>query len=243
MKIKNIFCLLLLISSFACENDGINQENLEQVQSKVYLSKTGEVAYSTFDFGESELTYDVYVNKSGYLDQEVDVYFETDASILESAGVDTEYTKAYPASVYSFDSDMIHMNPEETISKNTIHIDLNEIRNLHAENPQWNYIIPIKIAAQENSLVQVNEAKNYLLLSIDLIVPSVELVNKGSVTDFSFNPFTGESENKLLMPIEINVPFANTEFDFNFVSEVDAALLAAYNEKYGTDYEMLLYYT
>lgn len=239
MKIKNIFCLLLLISSFACENDGINQENLEQVQSKVYLSKTGEVAYSTFDFGESELTYDVYVNKSGYLDQEVDVYFETDASILESAGLDTEYTKAYPASVYSFDSDMIHMNPEETISKNTIHIDLNEIRNLHAENPQWNYIIPIKIATQENSLVQVNEAKNYLLLSIDLIVPSVELVNKGSVTDFSFDPFSGETENKLLLPIEINVPFANTEFDFNFVSEVDAALLAAYNEKYGTDYEML----
>ena len=239
MKIKNIFCLLLLISSFACDNDGINQENLEQVQSKVYLSKTGEVTYSIFDFGESDLTYDVYVNKSGYLDHEADVYFETDDSILENAGVDTEYTKVYPASVYSFDSDMIHMNPDETISKNTMHIDLDKIRNLHAENPQWNYVIPIKIATQENSSVQVNEEKDYLLLNIDLIVLSAELVNKGSVMDFSFNPFSGESENKLLLPIEVKVPFDNTEFNFNFVPEVDAALLAAYNEKHGTDHELL----
>lgn len=50
MKIKNIIYLLFLIAGFACENDGINQENLEQVQSKVYLSKTGEIVYSTFDF-------------------------------------------------------------------------------------------------------------------------------------------------------------------------------------------------
>ena len=73
--------MLFLIAGFACENDGINQENLEQVQSKVYLSKTGEIVYSTFDFGESELTYDVYVNKSGYLDQEVDVYFDSDIQV------------------------------------------------------------------------------------------------------------------------------------------------------------------
>lgn len=143
MKIKNIIYLLFLIAGFACENDGINQENLEQVQSKVYLSKTGEIVYSTFDFGESELTYDVYVNKSGYLDQEVDVYFDSDISLSENSGVDTESVKVYPSSAYSFDSDKIHMNADETIAKNTVHIDLNEVRRLAAENPQWKYIIPI----------------------------------------------------------------------------------------------------
>lgn len=39
MKIKNIIYLLFLIAGFACENDGINQENLEQVQSKSIYPK------------------------------------------------------------------------------------------------------------------------------------------------------------------------------------------------------------
>lgn len=239
MKIKNIIYLLFLIAGFACENDGINQENLEQVQSKVYLSKTGEIVYSTFDFGESELTYDVYVNKSGYLDQEVDVYFDSDISLSENSGVDTESMKAYPSSAYSFDSDKIHMDADETIAKNTVHIDLNEVRRLAAENPQWKYIIPIRITTQENSLVQVNETKSSLLLSVDLVVPNVELVNKGSVTDYAFDPFRNAGEKELSLPMEINIPFTNTTFDFNFVSEADPALLIAYNEQYGTDYEML----
>lgn len=206
MKIKNIIYLLFLIAGFACENDGINQENLEQVQSKVYLSKTGEIVYSTFDFGESELTYDVYVNKSGYLDQEVDVYFDSDISLSENSGVDTESVKAYPSSAYSFDSDKIHMDADETIAKNTVHIDLNEVRRLAAENPQWKYIIPIRITTQENSLVQVNETKSSLLLSVDLVVPNVELVNKGSVTDYAFDPFRNAGEKELSLPMEINIP-------------------------------------
>ena len=131
------------------------------------------------------------------------------------------------------------MDADETIAKNTVHIDLNEVRRLAAENPQWKYIIPIRITTQENSLVQVNETKSSLLLSVDLVVPNVELVNKGSVTDYAFDPFRNAGEKELSLPMEINIPFTNTTFDFNFVSEVDPALLIAYNEQYGTDYEML----
>lgn len=236
-KIKYIFSLILVALCFSCENDGINQENLDQVESKVYLSRTGYIVYSIFDFGEKELVYDVYVNKSGYNNESADILFDTE--IMSSGGVNTpDNVTPFPSSIYSIEYDVLHIAADETIAKNTLKINLDEARKLKSENPDVNYVIPISISTDELSPVIVNESRSSMLLSLDLITPIVELVGNGSVYDFSFNPFFG-SDEELLLPLEFKVPFENTQYKFDFSCSFDKTLLDEYNSVNGTSYEML----
>lgn len=238
MSMKYLSIIWLLFACFACDSS-IDKENLEQTPSKIYLSKSGLIVHSIFDFGEAETSYDLYINKSGYIDRAANIALSYDPSVLEESGVDLDVTKAFPSSVISFDNGTIRMEEGQTLLKNSLTINLNEVRTLVAQNPSLTYVIPIRLTVPEDNYVVVNNLKNTLLLEVEMIDPIVRLKNKGILTEYIFNPFKQPEIKELSLPIELSLPFKNTEYDFTFTLLVDPALVDAFNQKEGTDYEIL----
>jgi Domain of unknown function (DUF1735) len=238
MSMKYLSIIWLFLVCVAC-NSGIDKESLEQTPSKIYFSKNGLVVQSVFDFGEAEIVYDLYINKSGYLDRGANIVLSYDPSILEESGVDQETTKPFPSSVISFENERMEMEENQTLMKNSLIINLNDVRTLLTQNPSISYVIPIRLTVSETNNVVVNNQKNSLLLELNLINPIVTLKNKGMLSEYFFNPFKNPETKELSLPIELSLPFENTVYDFAFTSLIDPTLVDAFNEKEGTNYEIL----
>lgn len=241
MKTKYTVLLLLLFTFLvSCEN-GIDTAELDAVPSNVYLAASGYLSYSILDMGESTKDYELYVDKGGYVDREANVDFSYDVTVVEEyLAASSDNLTLLPASVASFEKERVSIGKEETISKNVLRIDLNQLRSLIAENPEANYVYPVRISiSQTDESVMVNKAKDYVLLRMQLLKPYAYLKNNGELIENSFDLFRKPNQTDLSVPMEIFLPFENSSYTFSFEIKSDPKLVDEYNTDHATTYEML----
>ncbi|MDH6311590.1 hypothetical protein M2137_000340 [Parabacteroides sp. PFB2-10] len=239
MKTKYLLLLLSLAIGISCD-DGIDTQELENTPAKIYLATSGYETYSILDFGETSKEFELYVNKSGFADREANVNFAYDASAVDDyISSNPEDLTILPASLGKFEQESVFMAGEQTLSKTKLAIDIAGVRNLIAENPSAKFVYPVRISTPEKENVTINDQKDYLLMGIELITPYAILKNKGAIVETFVDVHRNPNLTEISIPLEINLPFENDGYTFDFTYSTDSELLDAYNYKYGTNYELL----
>lgn len=234
-----ILSALPLIGLTSCD-DGIDETYLRETPSKLYLSTSGYVTKSIYDFGEETKSFDLYVNKSGYVDIATDVTFSYDENVVteyQEMNPNAELT-VLPASAGTFSEQTLSMAAGQTLGKTNLSLNLTEIRPLIEAAPEGTYVFPVRISTPEGG-AEVNTDKDYLLMQIDLIHPIVTLKGKGTTTEIQADLFRNPEQTSVSIPIEFDLPFDNEDYDFRFTYGADPDLLADYNSTHMTNYELL----
>lgn len=235
MYTKYLLAFITVCLCIACDG-GIDKTALETTPSKVYLSKSGMITYQLFDFGDEQVSYDIYINKGGYEDREAEVTLTYDTSLLERSGEDLAYTKAYPETAFNFTENKVQLNGDQTLAKTSITINMNEVRSIVSQEPDITHVIPIQLQITETPDVIINDTKDYMLLNLEIVSPVVQFAYKGLTIDNTFNPFTQTDVKTLSLPVELTLPFVNDDYDFTFTISANQELVDEYNEIHGTDY-------
>lgn len=239
MKTRYLILLVFLPLLFSC-NEGIDEYELKHTPSKVYLATSGYVTYPILDFGEKSKEFELYVNKSGFVDRGASVFFEYDASAVEEyLSVNSDDMEILPSSAGAFEQEKISMDNGQTLAKTKLTLNIDMLRSLSGENPSANYVFPVRISVSGDESVSVNEQKDYLLIGLELVTPYAMLKNKGSLVETAVDLFRNPSQTEVLIPVEISLPFENNGYSFDFECVAEPDLVEAYNNKYGTSYELL----
>ena len=238
MKMKYLIFILFL-SLLSCD-DGIDKTILEHTSSKIHITESGFITNTILDMGNDEQDYIIYLNKSGYIDREANIAFKYAEEIIDSYIEDKEDIFVLPSSCISFNDDIIIMGNDQAFYKTGIKFIMPQLRKFRKDNPEKQLLLPLIIQLRDNDeYLEITHEKDYIIFNVDLVEPFAELKNKGSVVPVSIDMFRNKDLNKISFPVEINLPFENEKYEFNFSCEADPLLLDEYNDKYGTAYEML----
>lgn len=238
MKTKYLLLSALSLAALVSCNEGIDETYLKETPSKVYLSTSGYVTKSIYDFGEETQIFDLYVNKSGYVDLSTNVIFSYDESVVSEYLETTpdDELVVLPASVGTFSETTVPMSAGQTLAKTSLTFNMNEVRSLIADASSGKYVFPVRISVPEGG-VEINTDKDYLLMQVDLINPVANL--KGTSIDVQADLFRNPDITSVTIPLEIDLPFENDDYSFSFKYEVAQDLVADYNERNMTNYELL----
>lgn len=241
MKTKYLYLSVLSLLAMASCDEGIDETYLKETPSKVYLATSGYISQSIYDFGEETQTFDLYVNKSGYVDIPANVSFSYDSEVL------TEYQEtnfdedmvALPVAVGSFTESSVSMSGDQTLAKTSLVLSMPEIRALKETSPEAKLVFPIRISVPEGDAVEINTDKEYLLMQVDLITPVANLKGKGSTIEVQADVFRNPDLTSVTLPLEIDLPFENDDYSFSFAYEAAPDLVADYNDRNASNYELL----
>ena len=192
------------------------------------------------DMGNDFCDYEIYLNKSGYVDREAKIELKYEADLIDSIFDDKDDIIVLPQSCIILNDELIIMKDAQSFCKTEFKFCINEIKKIQNDNPGKQLLLPVKLYLHnDNNEIVLSEGKDYIIFDLSITEPFAELKNKGSVIPISIDRFRNPGIENVAFPIEINLPFENSKYEFEFSYKVDPLLLDEYNEKFGTSYELL----
>ena len=236
MKTKNI--ILYLGAFFLASCGEIDESNMKQYPSKLYMGTSGCKLEEVYDLGGDKLEWPVCIYKSGYFDQsaEVEVYYDPTAlaDYQKETFMGMDY-KVLPENVGVLGQKKLTLAGKETMVRTMLTFDMEALRTEIPKDVDVRYVYPLRVKKISGE-AEVNTHRNYLLLAIQLYTPQAKLRWKGSVVEANCDPWRNIGMDKLTVPLTIDLTFENKDMDLTFGYGADLSLVDDYNRMNGTNY-------
>ncbi len=236
MKTKNI---ILCLGAFLLASCGeIDESNMKQYPSKLYMGTNGYKLEEIYDLGGEKLEWPVCVYKSGYFDRvaEVEVVYDPTAltDYQKETFMGTDY-EVLPENVGVLGQKKLTLAGDETMARTMLTFDMDALRAVIPKDVDAKYVYPLRVKKISGE-AEVNTDKDYLLLAIQLYTPQAKLRWKGSVVEANCDPWRNTGMDKLTVPLAIDLTFENKDMDLTFEYGADLSLVEEYNRMNGTNY-------
>ena len=233
MKKQIILMSLLLGLTFgACEDN--KEQYLDQYSTITYFRNSGVDELTLYKTGV-DTDYSIIINKAGS-----NLNTATSVNMLVMNEIELKYYnnrnstnyEILPTDCYQINGETaLNFEPGETSKKIGVVFKTNTIDELMTAHRNQEYVLPLQLVESADS---INSQKKMLLIQPKVLIPTIsfrkegmeEIVYGGDGTDvFTYSYIVGMS--------------LKNQWTFDCTIDIDEEALEAYNEKNGTDYELL----
>jgi hypothetical protein len=238
MKVNNILKKLSLaaigVALVSCSNDYLHNDELED---QVYLINTGLTAASVYNWGT--YTYKLAVIKSGRGNKNASLKIVVDENALADYNATNGTSlELMPSECYSLKESSLDFSKDDYRKYFLIDFQPDVIQSLSAANSGVEYVLPVRLKINDNSISLAEDADDVVLLKPAVSEPYISFTSPGFFKGgASFSISTDNDDITVVYP-KVSVNFPN-EWDITYTVDVDATILDEYNTQNGTTYKMI----